>query len=241
MTGKSPIVSIITISKDDPEGLAKTLASVSGQSFQAYEQILVLAGRSRDINVPADGRIHWTESESPGISNALNAGVAAATGEWIQFLNGGDAFSDDRSLELLTGARDASVAMICSYARVVQHGYNLPTRSLQPGRDEFIYISHQATLFRRDLFERYGLFSPDIKIRMDLEWLTRLPRETAFRFLETVTVDFDGSGVSSTHICTGTLEEARILAASQYGVARALRVLAKLPFRLFKSRIRAIG
>ena len=230
-----PRVSIITISKDDPIGLANTLRSVATQTYEGFEHILVLAGRSCELILSNDHRLRVLPETDPGISNALNAGVCAARGEWVQFLNGGDCFASPESLHSMVSQASKHVDMICAFAKVLQRSFTIPRQQLKPGRDEFIYSSHQASLFRRSLFDKYGLYNASIRIHMDLEWLTRLPAEVPYVFVNKETVHFDPHGVSSTKFVLSSIEEVRILWGSRRFIHTALIVVfLKLPFRTLR-------
>ncbi|MFG5409606.1 glycosyltransferase [Piscinibacter sakaiensis] len=173
------------------------------------------------------------------MSQALNAGVQAARGTWVQFLNGGDTYADAGSLGAMVERADARVAMVCAFARVLQRDFTIPRRALRPGRDGFLYISHQATLFRRALFDAHGLFEPGVRIHMDLEWLARLPQDLPYAFLARETIHFDPHGVSATQVVEASMEEVRILWRRPATRARVpLVLLLLLPFRVLRRELR---
>lgn len=234
-----PRLSIITISKDDPIGLTNTLKSVASQTYSDFEHILVLSGRSRELTLPIDYRLRVLSDAEPGISNALNTGVQAARGEWVQFLNGGDSFVNPESLQCMIDQITKRVDMVCSFAKVLQRSFTIPRQKLRPGNDQFIYASHQASLFRRCLFNKYGLFDTKIHIHMDLEWLIRLPKDLNYIFVDKDTVYFDPHGISSTKVVVSSIEEAKILWGSRRHMHKALTVIfLKLPFRVFRREYR---
>ena len=234
-----PRLSVITISKNDPVGLKRSLSSASEQNFRDFEHILVLAGSSREVRVPEGQHLRVILDGKPGISNSLNAGVQAARGEWVQFLNGGDSFVDQESLQAMMDHAEHGVEMVCSFARVLSRTFTIPRHSLQPGRGEFIYASHQASIYRKHLFEQYGLFDPGVRIHMDLEWLIRLPIDLPYVFVGKETILFDPHGVSATRVVESSFEEARILwNAQEYRMRAAGVLLLRLPFRIIRREIR---
>lgn len=239
INGRSPRLSIVTISKDDPIGLERSLASAAEQSYKDFEQILVLAGGSRDVHLPEDPRLRVVLDDNPGISNAMNAGVQAAAGEWVQFLNGGDTFADRESLQAMMDHAEPGVQMVCSFAKVLTRSFTIPRRPLRPGHGEFIYASHQASIYRKHLFERYGLLNPTMSIHMDLEWLIRLPKDLSYVFVEKETVLFDPHGVSATRVVASSIEEAQILWSARGHRMRVPEVLLlRLPFRIIRREVR---
>ena len=91
-------LSIITINKDNAEGLQKTLDSVACQTWHDFEHIIVdgaSADSSVDIirNYAADVHsypVKWLSEPDTGIYNAMNKGIRLANGEYCLFLNSGD-------------------------------------------------------------------------------------------------------------------------------------------------------
>ena len=96
-------LSIITINRNNAEGLRKTLASVAAQTYCDIEHIII-DGASTDGSVEiikdfaermaTDKRspltVIWSSEPDKGIYNAINKGICKATGEYIQILNSGD-------------------------------------------------------------------------------------------------------------------------------------------------------
>ena len=87
-------LSIITINYNNREGLRKTIESVVNQTYRNFEYIIIDGG-STDGSVEvvkeyADRISYWVSEPDNGIYNAMNKGVLAANGKYIQFLNSGD-------------------------------------------------------------------------------------------------------------------------------------------------------
>src|SRR3954452_10238353 len=92
-----PVIAVVTITKDDPTGIRKTLRSLQDQDYTAYEHV-VLDGGSPDSTVAelrawheADPARHLLVPDPPaGIYPAMNAGIRATTAPLVLILNGGD-------------------------------------------------------------------------------------------------------------------------------------------------------
>lgn len=87
-------LSIITVNLNNKDGLQKTIDSVISQTFQDFEWI-VIDGGSTDgskelLEQYADRFAYWVSEPDKGIYNAMNKGIKAAKGEYLQFLNSGD-------------------------------------------------------------------------------------------------------------------------------------------------------
>ncbi|MEG1573526.1 MAG: glycosyltransferase family 2 protein, partial [Bacteroidales bacterium] len=93
-------LSIITINLNDAAGIEKTLKSIwEKQSFRDFEHI-VIDGGSKDGSVEVIKKYeknlaYWISEPDKGIYNAMNKGIAKATGEYLLFINGGDWLADD--------------------------------------------------------------------------------------------------------------------------------------------------
>lgn len=230
-------VSIITISKDDAEGLARTLASIVRQDLQPREIVLVRAGDSRNLAIASSIAPRVVEVPDPGlgISAAFNSAINVCSGEWLVFLNGGDAFSGTESLATLAAeCRGAADADIVACRARTDTGDRIPWR-LPRAYCDFLFISHQASAFRRALFDDIGGYSIDFCVRMDLDWMARylLRRGAgAITFADRVVVDYTLDGLSSRSLRRFFAEEFRVLRRSP----RFLRALLGLLLRRLPER-----
>jgi acetyltransferase-like isoleucine patch superfamily enzyme len=89
-------LSIITINLNNAIGLSKTIESVINQTFKDFEFIVIDGGSSDEslivMNKYADKISYWVSEPDNGIYDAMNKGVLAASGDWINFMNCGDTF-----------------------------------------------------------------------------------------------------------------------------------------------------
>ena len=113
----SPILSIISITKDDPEGIYKTSKSIISQNLNKKFniEILILDGSKNKIqkkNIFMLSKlivkknlfikhINMIKEEVYGIYNSMNFGLIKSNGLCIIFLNGGDTFFDSYSISYL--------------------------------------------------------------------------------------------------------------------------------------------
>lgn len=168
------LLTIITITKDDPAGLARTLASTAGWRAEAWVEQIVVDGSTVAVRLD-ERRVRVLEQKSKGIAGAFNEGLASARGEWIWFVNGGDEIDPRLQAEWLHGLLDRTMA------GVVIGGTTFPgataPRPPPPPKWQwppFVpWIPHPSTLVRRSLFARHGGFDPGLAIAMDFEWWLR--------------------------------------------------------------------
>ena len=100
---KKPLITVVTVCYNAVNELEKTMLSVLNQTYDNIEYI-VIDGGSKDGTVDiikkyADRLAYWVSEPDKGIYDAMNKGVKAATGEWINFMNAGDCFRNRTSVE----------------------------------------------------------------------------------------------------------------------------------------------
>ncbi|MBX7164724.1 MAG: glycosyltransferase [Pirellulales bacterium] len=170
-----PRVSIITATFNARGMLPATLASVAAQTLEAKEY-LVLDGGSRDgtleVLAAQSAKIDlWQCEPDRGIYDALNKGVAAARGEWLLFLGAGDTLAAPDVLERALEAAPPGSKLI--YGDVLIGA----ARRLYGGRFSRLRIArqnicHQAILYHRELFARWGGY--DLQYRVWADWAFNL-------------------------------------------------------------------
>src|SRR6478735_12082706 len=97
-----PLLTIITINRNNGAGLQKTIDSVVQQSYLDLE-FIVIDGASSDNSVDIlkkySGKCSWVSEQDSGIYNAMNKGIAKANGDYLLFLNSGDCLADNTVLQ----------------------------------------------------------------------------------------------------------------------------------------------
>lgn len=96
-------ISIITVVYNAKDDLEKTLSSIRGQVFKDFELIIV-DGKSTDgtlnvINENIDLIDIMVSEPDDGLYYAMNKGNVLASGDFALFMNSGDIFVDNNSLE----------------------------------------------------------------------------------------------------------------------------------------------
>jgi glycosyltransferase involved in cell wall biosynthesis len=216
----SPAVTIVTVNLNQRDGLARTLDSIRRQTF-ADREVVVVDGGSKDGSVellrenPGGVVTDWVSEKDAGIYDAMNKGIRRAKGTYVLFLNGGDAFAADDALEKVLAAGENVEDVV--YADVLIEARDGAIRRWSTpdvlDLDYFMVttLPHQATLFRRDLFERVGLHDPSFRICADFEFLLRaiVVRGASTRHVGIpLAVQVDG-GISSSPEAFARLREER--------------------------------
>lgn len=199
-------VSIITvemnlIQNNRAETFKKCVASVRAQDYPAIEHI-VIDGASTDGTIALLNELKCTYYSEPdtGIYNAMNKGVARATGDVIAFLNSDDYYADSTVISSIASAFEKTNADVVIGDRVLLK----PNKKIIPARskmEDLLYrmsVCHQSTFCRLDLIKSVGGFDETYKIAGDFHLLHRLLLSGYhFVFLNKVLSVFRVGGLSS--------------------------------------------
>lgn len=203
MTPARPTVSVITICLNDAAGLRRTMESVQAQDYPALEHVIVDGGSTDDTprlleerrRAPAVPPATIVSEPDRGISHAFNKGLLLATGDWINCLNSGDAFTRPDAVSRYA-ARFAAAPVVSAFARF---GPGLlpkwPLSQAAP-LSRRVFVAHQATFVRRDVFGVVGGFGEDYRLRMDYDFFLRALPRFRLEFLDEVLVDYAVGGRS---------------------------------------------
>lgn len=183
-------ISVITVCFQAQKHIAGTIESVKRQTHADVEYIIVDGG-SKDGTMETiektlgDYPAKVVSKPDEGIYDAMNKGIALAEGDYIHFLNAGDAYHDARVLEK-AAAGIAQTGADIVYGDIV---YLYPDgsrarRNYDRKCARQIYyltgdcINHQAMFVKRKLFEK-DLFDTSLKICADRDWMMKRSRGKA--------------------------------------------------------------
>lgn len=122
---ESPLISVIVPVYNVKTYLPECIESVLSQSLRGFELILVDDGSDDgggevcDVYAKKDARIKAIHKQNGGLSDARNKGLAAASGEYVLFLDGDDYYTDICILERLVNfAKEKTSDLVCfNYTR----------------------------------------------------------------------------------------------------------------------------
>lgn len=201
----SALLTVVSVVKDDPVGLAATLASVP---TSPDIEVVVIDGSSDTAAIThAVGSRSvsylWTPPE--GVYPAMNTGIAQSGGEHVYFLNAGDTLIEGRLATVLQLLREQGPAWFYAYVAMADLA-GRPVRTPRwsydaEARHAFsrgLFPCHQGTIVRRDVLERLGGFDTSYRIVADYELFLRLTRMSQPAHLDIELARFAPGGVSST-------------------------------------------
>lgn len=186
-----PILSIITINRNNAAGLRKTIESVIRQTYTSIEYILI-DGASNDesieviksfTKIPSNQIIkannssnqqisYWITEPDNGIYNAMNKGIRAASGDYCLFLNSGDILASAKVIEESVSYL-GTVPIV--YGNLIKefpkpkkirdkNAAGKPLTMLNFYRGT---LNHSSAFIQRQLFKKYGLYDENLKIVSD--------------------------------------------------------------------------
>jgi glycosyltransferase involved in cell wall biosynthesis len=176
-------ISIITVCYNSAATLEKTILSVAHQTYKDIEYIIV-DGNSNDgtlelIKKHEDKISKWISEPDKGLYDAMNKGIALATGDLIGILNSDDTFNSNTVVEEITNFHvqnniDASIGNIIQHK---ENGKIVRLYSSKKWIPEKLKIGfmppHPSLFFKRELFDKYGNYDLGFKIGADYELITR--------------------------------------------------------------------
>ena len=178
----NPVLSIITVCYNEKE-VERTCKSITEQTFKDFEWIVIDGGSNAEtlkILEKYKFKMDFFVSEKDtGIYNAMNKGIAQAKGIWLNFMNAGDAFFENTSLEKLffknANSFKKNDVVYCNSLSHKDNGKTYTTNFYKKLDYPFWCencISHQASFIKKELFEKFGPYSEEYKISGDLDkWL----------------------------------------------------------------------
>lgn len=180
-------ISVITVTLNSERYLEECLSSVAVQGAYLYEHIIVDGGScdtTLDIvkrHAAADSRIRWISEPDRGISDAMNKGVAMATGEIVTHLNSDDFYPNPQVLSTVQDCFSlnpkeswltAGFTFVSADGTFIQdirvRRYSF--RRLVRGN----ILLHPSTFIKRELFNAVGGFDLSLSYCMDYDLFLKL-------------------------------------------------------------------
>jgi hypothetical protein len=195
-------VSIIVRTMGRPE-LSRALASLAAQTYQELEVVLVVAkpdcdvtqyGKQSGIHVVAPGRV----LDRP---NACNAGLDAASGQWIGFLDEDD-WLDPSHVENLVSALTQNKEILLAYSDMLAHERDKDVLSSAGfwkrkfSNNPIVWIV--TALFSRRLVDEFGCrFDPAFVLLEDWDFFVQCAEFTDCLHVRSATAHYDAHTGSS--------------------------------------------
>lgn len=182
-----PKLSVITIVYNNVKDIERTMLSVLNQTYKNIEYI-VIDGASTDgtLNIIKNykNRLAKLISEKDkGIYDAMNKGLALATGDYVLFMNSGDEIYEIHTVaKVFATAPNADIYY--GETEMYDENWNSLGRRRHEAPETFNWrsfkygmsISHQAIYIKRSLAEPYDL---KYKYSADIDWIIKIAKKAS--------------------------------------------------------------
>jgi glycosyltransferase involved in cell wall biosynthesis len=203
-------ISIITASYNSAATIGDTLQSVSMQNYDNIEHIIV-DGASSDNTLEIVGyfpHVSKVISEKDnGIYDAMNKGVAQATGDVVGILNSDDVYADRHVISKVMSefAKKNADVVYADLQYVKFNDLQKVTRTWHSGKfskRKFYYgwmPPHPAFFVRREVYEKIGSFNSSLRSAADYEFMLRVLLKNDFKvsYIPQVLVKMRTGGMSN--------------------------------------------
>lgn len=211
-SGDRPWLTIVTVVRNDPDGLRRTLRSLAPADLGGVQVLVVDGSDDQSLTVSIseasgvrNANVVWDPPR--GIYRAMNVGLRLSGGSFTYFLNAGDMLHSAESMDRLraTLARHSDVVWLVARVNFIDErgrGTAPPLVDYSRAKRESFaggtFPPHQGTVCRTEVAIRLGGFDESYTITADYALMLRLAQESDPIFLDAVLADFESGGVSST-------------------------------------------
>ena len=200
-------VSIITVTFNSEKYLEETLESIFSQSYPDIESI-VIDGKSTDgtlsILQKYQNKITYISEPDTGIYDAMNKGIALATGDIIGILNSDDVLFDKEIINKVVNSFSSDLD--CVYGNVILVNEsnkivrNYSSANFKLKDFEFGHMPpHPSFYVRKEAFQKFGHYNTSFKISADYDLLSRFMyiHKLKSKYLDFIIVKMRDGGISS--------------------------------------------
>lgn len=197
-----PLVTVVTPCWNSAQFIEKTILSVITQTYDNIEYIIIDGGSTDgtlDIIKKYKNNISFLLSESDaGMYQAINKGLARATGDIVAYLNSDDIyfpntlsrvvdlFNTNPGAELIYGDLDF----------VDERGVRICTKKYPKfnwtrfAATNYAMIGQPSAFWRKELLDRVGLFDESMKMAADFDFFVRAGLEGNLKHVDDVLAAF---------------------------------------------------
>lgn len=245
----NPKVSIITVCFNSAKTIRDTIESVLSQDYPDIEYIVIDGGSSDEtlaiIKEYADRIAVIVSEKDRGIYDAMNKGLALATGDVVGMLNSDDIYINKHAVsDLIREMQEKNTDSV--YADlVIVDPFDLnkvmryyDSSYFAPNKFRFGWMPAHPTFFvKKSLYEKVGPYSLDYQISADYEMLIRLlwVEKATYTYLPKPVVRMRYGGASTSGLDRNWLLNKEIVKACKAnGIYTNMAILAlKIPRKLF--------
>ena len=226
----NPKFTIITVTFNAGNSLEKTIQSIISQTYRNVEYIIV-DGKSKDNTLQiADNYKQWihclVSEADKGLYDAMNKGIRLAKGDYLCFLNAGDKFHANDTLQRIVDSlkEDELPDVIYGETAIVdENGNFLHMRRLSTPQElnwksfkQGMLVCHQAFFAKRELAVN-DLYNLQYRFSADFDWCIRIMKKAKCLHNTRLTlIDYLNEGMTTRNHKASLKERFRIM-VKHYG------------------------
>lgn len=250
----APTVSVITITFNDLGGLKRTVDSVRRQRYPGRIEHIIIDGGSGPDVVDYLSRhesefTYWQSGLDTGRYDAMNQGIARASGDVLWFLHSADCFADAEAVAEVVAemSRHGQVNQLWGYGiehKIAPDGSSAGFQGPIPfDMRKFLTlrgtIPHQAAFFGTSLVSRLGGYDVDFAIAADQLFMLRAALLMAPITIRRVVAHFDITGAGSVRPASESFRDMRRIWELEQRYPFGSRRLSLAYFRCWEYLVRA--
>ncbi|ORU01438.1 Colanic acid biosynthesis glycosyl transferase WcaE [Anaerovibrio sp. JC8] len=205
------LFSIITPCYNSEKTIERTLESVSKQTFDDYEYIIIDGGSTDETLMIIDkykdifgSKLTVISEPDNGIYDAMNKGIRMAQGELIGIVNSDD-YYEPRCLEYVASEYDRSkpFQIIYGMMRIVNKKQEELSVVFYHHRNlRNTMINHPTSFLTRQVYEKKGLYDVAYKSAADYDYMLKVSsdKDIIFYPIYKILTNFTHGGISWTYI-----------------------------------------
>jgi glycosyltransferase involved in cell wall biosynthesis len=203
---EKPLVSFVTVVRNNIETLERTIQSVINQTYDNVEHI-ILDGASTDgtldliLKYEKDLDYYASEPDA-GLYDALNKAIPLCRGDLILVLNSDDWLSDNSAAYAAKNYIESKAQLICGTAKVLISKEEFIEWQPQVVSSNSYFtvpnLNHNAVYASKKAYELSGKYDTSYFIAADSKWiLSCYDNGVDFVYTDTILVNYSLGGISS--------------------------------------------
>ncbi|MDD2384932.1 MAG: glycosyltransferase family 2 protein [Sulfurospirillaceae bacterium] len=219
-------ISIITVVWNNAQTIKDAIDSVLGQTYKNIEYIII-DGASTDGTVEivqsyGDKISKFVSEPDNGLYDAMNKGLALASGDIVGILNSDDFYMDECVIEKVINVLKANNvdSIFADLVYVKANDLEKTVRYYDSSTcfpanfKKAMYPAHPTFFVKREIYEKYGYFKTDYKIAADFDLMARFlyTYKISYAYLPEAIIKMRVGGVSTSlkSLYINTLEQLRV-------------------------------
>lgn len=184
-------ITVVTICYNAVENIEKTILSVINQNYRNLEYIIVDGGSNDGtLGIIKKYEKHISKFISEpdnGIYDAMNKGIRLANGDYINFMNAGDSFYDNRVISKIVENIDDDIMVVYGDTLFQYNGSHKISKALPFTKLRYKGIFCHQSAFTSLQYHKHNEFSHKYRILADFNFFYQAYNRDSMKFKQ---VDF---------------------------------------------------